>query len=135
MANEIIDLDTFMHAGKALFTVQNKETKNRFTYKVIKDRKSKFDRWWVRVLAQHKQWVYLGCIKNGTFVATPASFKRTTDQSFIAFKFIFKYRKSITNSKKLVVYHEGRCGRCGLRLTVPESIESGFGPECIKSIR
>jgi hypothetical protein len=27
--------------------------------------------------------------------------------------------------------HEGRCGRCGRTLTVPESIDSGFGPECI----
>ena len=26
--------------------------------------------------------------------------------------------------------HEGRCGRCGRRLTVPESIEIGLGPEC-----
>ena len=28
-------------------------------------------------------------------------------------------------------HHEGRCGRCGRLLTVPESIETGFGPECI----
>ena len=28
------------------------------------------------------------------------------------------------------VWHEGRCGRCGLKLTVPESIERGFGEEC-----
>ena len=31
-------------------------------------------------------------------------------------------------------WHEGRCGRCGRRLTVPESIESGFGPECVKHV-
>lgn len=31
-------------------------------------------------------------------------------------------------------WHEGRCGRCGRTLTVPESIDSGFGPECIKHI-
>lgn len=28
-------------------------------------------------------------------------------------------------------WHEGRCGRCGRKLTVPESIASGFGPECV----
>jgi hypothetical protein len=28
------------------------------------------------------------------------------------------------------VWHEGRCGRCGLKLTVPESVASGFGPDC-----
>lgn len=31
-------------------------------------------------------------------------------------------------------HHEGRCGRCARRLTVPESIESGIGPECIKKM-
>ena len=26
--------------------------------------------------------------------------------------------------------HEGKCGRCGRKLTVPESIDRGFGPDC-----
>lgn len=30
----------------------------------------------------------------------------------------------------LEVWHEGRCGKCGRRLTTPWSIERGFGPEC-----
>lgn len=33
------------------------------------------------------------------------------------------------------VWHEGVCGRCGRRLTVPESIETGFGPECAGKVR
>jgi hypothetical protein len=28
------------------------------------------------------------------------------------------------------LYHEGRCGRCGRTLTVPESVATGFGPNC-----
>lgn len=31
-------------------------------------------------------------------------------------------------------WHEGVCGRCGRRLTVPESIDTGFGPECKKIV-
>ncbi len=31
---------------------------------------------------------------------------------------------------QLEIWHEGRCGRCNRKLTVPASIESGFGPEC-----
>lgn len=27
-------------------------------------------------------------------------------------------------------HHEGRCGRCGRKLTTPESVERGIGPEC-----
>lgn len=34
--------------------------------------------------------------------------------------------------EQIEVWHEGRCGRCGRRLTVPESIANGLGPECIK---
>jgi hypothetical protein len=30
----------------------------------------------------------------------------------------------------LEVWHEGRCGRCGRKLTTPESLARGFGPEC-----
>jgi hypothetical protein len=32
------------------------------------------------------------------------------------------------------VHHEGKCGRCGRKLTVPESVKSGFGPECAGKI-
>lgn len=30
------------------------------------------------------------------------------------------------------VHHEGKCGRCARRLTTPESVTLGFGPECAK---
>lgn len=36
--------------------------------------------------------------------------------------------------EQVEVWHEGRCGRCGRRLTVPESISTGFGPECVKKV-
>lgn len=32
------------------------------------------------------------------------------------------------------VHHEGRCGRCGRPLTVPESIECGIGPDCAEQM-
>lgn len=31
---------------------------------------------------------------------------------------------------KVEIWHEGRCGRCARRLTVPASIVIGIGPEC-----
>jgi hypothetical protein len=33
---------------------------------------------------------------------------------------------------KLGMYHQGICCKCGLPLTVPESIENGIGPQCKK---
>lgn len=32
------------------------------------------------------------------------------------------------------VHHEGKCGRCARALTVPESIQNGIGPECMKKV-
>ena len=32
------------------------------------------------------------------------------------------------------VHHEGRCGRCGRPLTVPESLEVGIGPDCAEQM-
>ena len=28
------------------------------------------------------------------------------------------------------VHHEGKCGKCGRPLTVPESVKTGLGPIC-----
>src|SRR5882672_9405186 len=33
------------------------------------------------------------------------------------------------------IWHSGSCGRCGRTLTVPESVLSGFGPECINKMK
>ena len=30
------------------------------------------------------------------------------------------------------VFHSGKCGKCGKKLTTPESIKSGLGPYCSK---
>ena len=32
----------------------------------------------------------------------------------------------------LEIRHEGRCGRCNRTLTTPESIDAGFGPDCLE---
>jgi len=31
---------------------------------------------------------------------------------------------------QLTIHHQGACGRCGRPLTVPESVDCGFGPHC-----
>lgn len=43
-----------------------------------------------------------------------------------------KITKAESTLNKLLYYHEGRCGRCARRLTVPRSIINGIGPECEK---
>lgn len=38
----------------------------------------------------------------------------------------------ILRDKKVSLFHEGRCVRCGLRLTNPESISIGLGSDCLE---
>jgi len=56
-------------------------------------------------------------------------------QSVKVFSYIYQKLKEKNLPEFVEFWHEGVCGKCGRKLTVPESIESGFGPECIKRVR
>ena len=136
---------TFITAGKAIFTVRNEKTGNRFTFKV---RQAPVDKaqatmfgvngkpvWFVSVLNgtdNNSNYAYIGTIKGDTFVHTFKAKVSPEAPSFKAFKWLWEHIKALPEN--VHIYHEGRCGRCGRKLTVPESIESGFGPECIGKV-
>jgi len=132
--SKLTDWTNFIKAGKAIFTLENENSGNRFTYKVkkLKDK----DIWFVSVLNgpdNYHNYNYLGCIFDQTFRSTK---KSRIGQDALSFK-AFKWLNSMLNVKAplpegINIHHEGRCGRCGKRLTVPSSILSGFGPECVK---
>jgi hypothetical protein len=129
----------FLLAGKAIFTIVSKATNVRFTYKVRKH--SEKDLWFVSVLTgsdNYSNYSYLGTIFTNPayreFKSTAKSRITVDAPSFKAFRWFFNQLESNGSLDAVEVHHEGRCGRCGRRLTVPESIESGFGPECIRSM-
>ena len=123
----------FILAGKAFFTVQNKVTGGRFTYKVAKVEDK--DLWFVSVLTgsdNEGSYTYMGIINDKGFVKTQKS-KITEDAvSFKGFRWLWNL---VTNKVELPenveFYHAGRCARCGRKLTTPESVEAGYGPTCI----
>ena len=47
-----------------------------------------------------------------------------------AFRWIWSRFVSDKDFAPAEFWHEGRCGRCGRKLTVPASIERGLGPVC-----
>ena len=135
MKEKVENARKFITAGKAIFTIRNGKTGNRFTYRVKKCKDK--DIWFVSVLTgtdNEHSYTYMGSIFNTTFRSTAKS-KITADA--ISYK-AFSYTWSMLLENKLPncieIWHEGRCGRCGRVLTVPESIKSGFGPECINFI-
>lgn len=126
----------YILAGKAIFTILNTETQNRYTYKVTISTRDK-TMFIVNVFNEH-QYKYIGIIKieNNTkkFIYSKKSELNYDSTEVKGFYFIFG--KILINALPNVykVYHSGKCGRCGRTLTTPESIATGFGSECIKHV-
>lgn len=130
----------FVHGGNARFTLVSPRTGVRFTYRVRQglDRQTneKQDRYFVSLLTGHdneSDYSYIGMIDGcKEFRRTSGSKVSENSPSYIAFSWFFK---KLREGKLLVEFwHEGRCARCGRTLTVPSSLETGFGPECINHV-
>lgn len=148
--SEIEDIKKFMYAGNSTFTIQNTETKNRFTYKltVPEDKKNvvEMDKvWFVKVMTgtdNENDYQFIGTLFPDRSRVVGAKYykhsakSRITNQaqSVKVFQWFIKALQTHTIPPQVQFYHEGRCGRCGRKLTVPESITSGFGPECINMV-
>lgn len=139
----------YMLAGRAKITIRSKVTGVRFTYKVTKkkDGDAKEPIWFVNLLRgadNENDFTYMGIIKKEDqkphyFTLTKASKVTAAATSVKAFQYlvnnIFEIGvAALLMPKDLEVWHEGTCGRCGRSLTVPESVERGIGPECIKKM-
>jgi len=138
MQNTITNLKQYITAGKAIFTVNNVETGNRFTYKVTKkENDDKSCVYFVSTLTgpcNESNYSYIGLLtQNGVFRHTTNSAVAVTALSFIAFKWLAANVSKVIPTK-VEIRHEGRCGRCGRKLTTPKSIDAGFGPECVQHV-
>jgi len=126
----------FILAGKALVTFRNKDTGNRYTYKIKKSHDGKV--YFVSVLYgsdNTSSYMYIGVIRtNRNFEWTHKSKLTSEDIRVRVFKYIYRHIIIGDLDECVEIWHEGRCGRCGRILTVPESIESGIGPVCAKEL-
>lgn len=135
---EYVSIRKFILSGKSVFTIQNEKTGNRFTYKVVqKETRTGNTVHFVNLLRgpdNMGDYIYLGMIRGGEFVKTQKTGPSVNSTSFKAFEWFWYNLHHMDRFPQIKFYHEGRCGRCGRRLTVPESIRSGFGPECINKV-
>ena len=126
----------FILAGKAIFTLVG--ASNRYTFKVShKEASDSYaEAYFVSLLTgpeNTSDYTYLGMLDaDGQVRLTGKSSYRDDSAPVRAIRWAFKH---IWAGKALpapaAILHAGRCGRCGRTLTVPESIASGFGPECL----
>lgn len=127
----MINTKTFALAGNATFTVTSKRTGTRFTFKVRQP--SPTSPHFVSLLSgadNESDYQFLGTIFNGADYRHGKKSRITADApSAVAFAWVWSHLDNLP-ADKVEVHHEGKCCRCGRKLTVPESIESGIGPEC-----
>jgi hypothetical protein len=124
----------FVLAGHAIVTLRSKATGTRFTYKIVqsdpaKCRAGQMPVFFVSLLNgadNTGDFAYIGTIFADGFRVTRKSRVAADAPSAVAFSWFMKHLED----SRVEVWHEGRCGRCGRTLTVPESIESGLGPVC-----
>jgi len=139
----------YIEGGNATLTIQSKVTNDRFTFRF---RQPKHERdpqhhkpIWVSVLNgpdNESSYAFIGSIfpDRSTTELRPSSRSKVglDAPSAQAVAWLLRQVYLGTNDDALFgrasIWHEGRCGRCGRKLTVPESVESGFGPECITRI-
>lgn len=129
------DALTFMFAGDAKITIVSRASKKRYTFQI--EKASQGERWFVRFLTAPDTYEYVGTIDGEKREFRLTAKSRLTAETVAVRAFDFAYghlnqRKQI--HKQVEIWHEGICSRCGITLTVPESIARGLGPVCAKKI-
>jgi hypothetical protein len=129
------DIRRFVTAGRAVFTLSSMKTGARYTYRVSSC-ENRNDRFFVSTLTgpdNTRDFTYIGTMDSFGFRTTKKS-KMSDDALPVRAVRFFADQvlagEKVPETVSLEVRHEGRCGRCGRALTVPESIDRGIGPEC-----
>jgi hypothetical protein len=127
----------FILAGDAYVTFVSTRTGTRFTYHVelapLRPGDTRPRPHFVSVLTAPEHYEYLGMIFDAKAFAFGKKSRIGQDApSAKAFLWVWRHLRDGAVPAECEIWHEGRCGRCGRRLTVPTSLLSGLGPECAK---
>jgi len=127
MNRRISDLKGFLLAGNAMATFMNRETGNKYLYRVRRTHKGAIDwerkRSWLVAMKTITGFQNIGVILwNGQYKGKDAS------QGQKVFDWVWRHQNHLP--PQVEVWHIGRCGQCGRKLTDPESVERGIGPVC-----
>lgn len=142
-------IERFVLAGNARFTLVSNHTGNRLTYQVQRPEDFSPDRpiWFVKVLTgadNDHDYTYIGQIIPWTRGSEYLSYShgkksriRPEATSVATIRWFVGHMFGPNGHglpSGVSFYHEGRCGRCNRTLTVPSSIETGFGPDCAEAL-
>lgn len=128
-------IKAFVLAGNATITLESGVTGKHFTYKIIVS-KNDPNLYFIKLLRgedNRNDYTYIGCYFSDNGYFNPEKKYQKQDvtgwpKSLRAIRYLFNHINNVPDC--LRVYHEGKCCRCGRKLTTPESIRRGIGPEC-----
>lgn len=132
----------FILAGKSIFTISNGKGEH-FTYKVsFKKATPQYprDTYFIKILTgpdNSSNYTYMGILSPTSLrviLTKTSTFKEGHKSVKVLQWALDKVRKNVAFPEGYSIRNEGRCGRCGLRLSTPESIDTGFGPECADKV-
>lgn len=141
---------TFILAGNAIFTLRSVVTDKTLTFRVrrAKDDSSSFWRSLTTCESAVRAGTFAGCYfvdlltgpdntNDYTYIgvinrqgAYRPNTQRINTNAYAVFDWFYTRLRDGKPTPNCECFHEGRCGKCGRVLTVPESIESGLGPIC-----
>lgn len=132
------DIERFITGGKATFTVVSSATGDRYTFRVNQRENDdgSLSPFFVSVLNgpdNYTNYNYIGIISAGGRFRTTAKSKASPDAPSVrCINWLLENVHSEEQMDRIEFWHCGKCGMCGRKLTVPESIESGIGPVCAR---
>lgn len=128
---------TFALAGNATFTVVSKASNNRYTFKVQKGKKEDAPHFvkFMNGNDNESSFQFLGTIFDEMNYRHSKKAHASEDSTVAkTFKWIFNILNGKIDESKfnlIEFWHEGKCGKCGRKLTVPESLITGMGKQCL----
>lgn len=121
---------TYVRGGKGAATLVGASTSYTYEFSCPQDHGCT----WVSVLIgtdNSSDYAYVGFIPNNTVDLVAG---RKGNPEHPAFKALAWYLNKAYHApevaQKAQFWHEGKCAKCGARLTAQESIERGIGPKC-----
>lgn len=127
---------------KRVFTIVDKRSsvlseQRRFTFKITENVDRPYKRF-VKLMNgrdNENNFAYFAhlTLQNNSFLykhgADKAKVGRNAE-SVQLFENVLAHLRAHIEMPGIEIWHSGRCARCGRRLTVPESVHTGYGPEC-----
>lgn len=132
----------YILAGNSEFILHSTKTNQDFYYKMKKKEKldNKDEFIYFLNVKQGKDWSYAGVVWYDNNVNQFKFSKGVkgniegTDLNIRSLLFVINKLNNNELPQHCLVFHTGRCGVCGKKLTTPESILTGLGPSCAKRV-